>query len=392
MTGSKLRSDIATFGVIALFPMFFIYNFLVSKNLMGLFPVSYMVAATAIFLPALLVANCSKRLSLRPPVIGFYIALIYFSIVALVNFAHRNPEGYQTQMLLWSISAVLLNFLCYMIGKSMNAEFFGKLSVVAVFLFAGMVLLNIGESGILNLRSSATNSAEDVASYQGIARSVCVIYLFACALYLRRSFTFFLIFLTGGVTLFFCGARSEFLFAVASILSAWVLCLRRFSVFLMYALYAIVIIALLFYNFAELIPDSRMVRITDIFNSSSANSRFEKLVFAMSVIADNPVFGSYGSYTALGGIGHYPHNILSAWVNLGLFGFFAYVGVIMLLWVSAINTFFEQRDRFDYSVFLIFLIYITLSLILSKDYSYMILGLVVGLYLNKEEAVKKNMT
>ena len=47
--------------------------------------------------------------------------------------------------------------------------------------------------------------------------------------------------------------------------------------------------------------------------------------YGLSLIADNPLVGAYGMYVHLNGGGSYPHNLLSAWVNLGILGFAFYL-------------------------------------------------------------------
>jgi hypothetical protein len=63
--------------------------------------------------------------------------------------------------------------------------------------------------------------------------------------------------------------------------------------------------------------DNRILELLDLSQSTSANKRHHLTVYAMQTIAAHPILGDYASYKP----GYYSHNVLSAWVDLGLFGF-----------------------------------------------------------------------
>ena len=56
--------------------------------------------------------------------------------------------------------------------------------------------------------------------------------------------------------------------------------------------------------------------------------------FALNSIAADPIFGEYGSYYVLGSAGKYAHNILSAWVDLGILGFSLLVALLARLLIN----------------------------------------------------------
>ena len=52
---------------------------------------------------------------------------------------------------------------------------------------------------------------------------------------------------------------------------------------------------------------------------------------AIESIKSNFFLGDYGSYVSNLGIGMYSHNLLSAWVDLGLFGFVFYILILVYI-------------------------------------------------------------
>jgi len=149
--------------------------------------------------------------------------------------------------------------------------------------------------------------------------------------------------------------------------------------------------------FAEYIPQSRMMELFNIFSSSSGESRIELFSFALAEVFSNlktVILGSYGSYTTIGGVGSYPHNLFSAWINLGIFGFISYLLLILILWIYAVFWYQKISSLTLYKTYIVFLAYLTVALIFSKSYNYLLVGFTVGIcsqifYRLKHENVSK---
>jgi len=118
--------------------------------------------------------------------------------------------------------------------------------------------------------------------------------------------------------------------------------------------------------------------------------------FATLTIQDNPIFGDYGSYVQYGtvkGIGSYAHNVASAWVNLGLLGFILYISAICIALYQVMKIFFSRRYRDVVSTMTyVFSIAIIISLLFSKNYSFMLFGLMVGLTSRFEKMNKRKLS
>jgi hypothetical protein len=123
-----------------------------------------------------------------------------------------------------------------------------------------------------------------------------------------------------------------------------------------------------------------MLEIFDLSNSTSHLARELLFENGLDIISNNLIFGSYGAYTDIDGIGSYPHNLTSAWVNLGILGFILYIVIIANLWIYTIWAFLKKRtSSAEFNVFFLFLVYVSLALYSSKDYSYMLVGFLIGL-------------
>ncbi|MBD1227551.1 O-antigen ligase family protein, partial [Xenorhabdus griffiniae] len=195
----------------------------------------------------------------------------------------------------------------------------------------------------------------------------------------------FIFFILSTLILLLLGARSELLVYVLCIPFFYIINTKKHIQTMLFLL--IPIILFIFSTnlsfIIEIIPESR---ITDLFeNKEKATSiiaRIRLLNNGMNSILDNPILGDYGSYTLLPGqgIGSYIHNILSAWVNLGILGFM--IQVLLLLFL--IKGIFDFKNHpSNISKFYISLAFSTiLMLIFSKQYLYMHLGFCIGLIAN----------
>ncbi len=86
--------------------------------------------------------------------------------------------------------------------------------------------------------------------------------------------------------------------------------------------------------------------------------------FAINTIAANPVLGDYASYPA----GDYAHNVLSAWVDLGLFGFIFLIALLLLPALSLIPRGLSGASTSHECLLAFFLLSVTLFLLLTSHY------------------------
>jgi len=313
----------------------------------------------------------------------FFVIIILSAVTSLLNFVLSNPRGFESELFAWSISGVLFNLICYMLAKSvtLTSQKFIGLMVVTLLIMGAIVFINIGKRGIFYLQLGHSNS-DSVASYQGFGRSLFVVALYTIVLVKIKTIKVIL-FVFSIPVLFLNGARTEFILFLATFT---VLLLKRSKYSNLLTISFTMILILLLVNIDTIIsmlPQSRMVRVFDVFSSASGQSRLQMLSYAWSTIQDNPVFGSYGSYVKFegfgAGIGSYAHNLLSAWVNLGIIGFALYISAIGISIYHASRVFLSRRrGTEESSILLVFVAAVLIALLFSKDYSYMLFGFMVG--------------
>jgi hypothetical protein len=128
------------------------------------------------------------------------------------------------------------------------------------------------------------------------------------------------------------------------------------------------------------LPENRMVQLFDLSENTSWQSRNVLLEQALKTIAESPILGDYGSYAVEGGAGDYAHNILSAWVDLGLPGF-VYLCLILVIPSFALGTLaFGQHRESQYLIALALTLSSFLLLIVAKDFTYLPIAAALGAY------------
>ncbi len=385
----NIQTYLSTIAFFALFPGFFFYHFSIAK---GYFPPVlggyFGLVAAFLFIPLFFI-NIKVFMKKQDLIVAiFFLILGLMFIVSIIQYSLQNTNGYAKEMFVWSISGLLFNLVTFMVAARLNLNLVARLGCWLIFLMFLAVILNIGDRGFFYLKLEAGDVAEYVATYQGFARSIVVTLLIVSAFYFRTSIRFYLLILLGLAALFLNGARSEFAIFFLTIAFMYLIysmtSIKTAISFLLFGFIATFTVV----SVLDFLPDSRMLELFDITNSSSGESRAEMVMFSFELIKNNPLLGEYAGYTELGGIGAYSHNILSAWVNLGLLGFTLYFLMFLLLWRDALLNFLRYKDFDLFKVYLIFLVFVTGSLLASKNHSYMLVGLLLGFYAQYKNFIK----
>ena len=389
---SRWWKGIAAIVFFALFPGFFFYETLAGLDYIppifgGLFG-----WLSVIVFPILLINyiyNIAKyKKSWNAINIIFFLILTYSVIVSIIGFIYGRFALGHREMLVWSLSGVLFNINMYILANSVPLESkkFVKYIYYSLFLMCFIALLNVGDTGSFYLQENSANK-EAIATYQGFARSIAVIALVSIAL--ANGFLMFAVAVFIGVlALFLNGARTEFVcFFVAVI----VLAFARFGILktlsLGTAFMVLVVLGgygLTVTEYEKFVGNNRNLQLFDLGNATSAQARHHLNEFAIRTIFENPILGDYASYLSISkisGIGSYAHNILSAWVNLGIIGFIGYV-VIALLMIFAIVKNWKKIKKGSavWNLMIAFSSFSIVAMIFSATYSYMVFGLAVGFF------------
>jgi len=238
-----------------------------------------------------------------------------------------------------------------------------------VFVFSVDGVFYLGALGI-------AKDADSLATYQGFARSYLMTFMPIIA-HTRSRPLRLVLYAVGAATLFVNTARSEFaalLFAIPIIEFYFS---RNKLLFLGVAVMLGAAVGSHLDDIVASLPDNRILELLDLSQSTSANKRHHLTVYARNTIAAHPLMGDYASYPP----GFYSHNVLSAWVDLGLFGF---VYLLAITIVPAIPMFIKEylagRRRAEF-IHGFALACVTVLLLISSHYfTDMLIGATLGAY------------
>jgi len=315
----------AELGFFLLFPGFFAYQTLLGLGLIRAYLGGYFAAVSLLLLPAMLLTYWRRLHRARhqlPRVDAALLAfLAYFGAMVACHAPSANPAitAHHALALLYLFNLFVIFSTLDCTSRRFRLTQYASLAAMSCVVFAYAVdgafyLAALGEA----------RDPDSVATYQGFSRS----YLLPLAAVLattRQAPLRWGWYALGAATLYVNTARSEFgalLFLVPLIeLHA---ARHRAATAAAFAALALLMPRLLALLLAA-VPGNRTLELLDLSHSSSANMRHQLTLNALRTLGEHPILGDYGSYP----VGLYSHNILSAWVDLGLFGFAALLALLL---------------------------------------------------------------
>lgn len=376
--GSRLERTTLTAAFLALFPGFFFYHFLLGTGQIHAFLGGYFAPVSLAFAFPVFMFYIRQlrqnRSRLLPNELYYGGFLAFICVVAVVNGANgKNPV-----IVIAHLLGALYMANTFIMFKMID---FGHPEVryPAMFCLLGMsaIIFSYSVDGVF--RMDAMGLALDpsaLSTYQGLARSYLVNCLCVVA-YTRNLPLRSVLYVVGATSLFLNTARSEFvalLFAIPFIEFYFAKHKLLFAIVL--ALIAS-LIAMNLDHLLSMIPDNRIMELLDLSHSTSAIARRHLAELAMRTISAYPIFGDYASYAP----GHYAHNIMSAWVDLGIFGFIYLVALLALPTISMlINGYFLREDNGDLILGFSMACAVILLLIKSHFFTDMLVGAMLGAY------------
>jgi hypothetical protein len=375
---SRLERAIPILAFLALFPGFFFYQFLLGTGRIRAFlggyfaPVSLAFTLPIVFLYVRqLVQNRSRLL---PTELCYAMFLAFFFVVVIVNGVNgANPAIISAHVL--GILYMANTFIMFKMIDFAHPE----VRYPAVLCLLGMSAIIFGFSVDGVFRMDAMGLALDpgsLSTYQGLARSYLVNCL--CVVAYTRSLPLrAFLYAIGAGSLFLNTARSEF---VALLFAIPIIEFYFAKHKILFALIVATLAALATMHLDQLlseIPDNRILELLDLSHSTSAIARHHLNHLAVQTISNYPIFGDYASYTP----GHYAHNILSAWVDLGIFGFIYLIALLILPTLSMItNGYFSRNDDGDFVLGFALVSVTMLLLIKSHFFTDMLIGATLGTF------------
>jgi len=374
-----------------LFPGFFIYHTAIGTGSIPDFAGGYFSPACVVLLPLLsflyVRAIYPDRNEYRLCDVFFFGFLVYFSVVVAFNFA----GGANKDVVVRHSSAILQFATCYMVFRTLDASSGGdrRLLIFSMIVMSALVFI-LSTGGTFYLKKDDDFHGDSTATYEGFARSFLVTALFVLPFTKKRFFRYFLYVLSLAV-LYLNGARSEFVsFAVFSVVTETLLSRSRILALLAITVLVAVVLSVILSG-SPVMPENRIFELTHFSDSSSWGLREKFKDAAVNTIAENPIAGDYASY-AIVSPGAYAHNLLSAWVDLGIIGFFCVLMILVVPIVDMIRmaaTIKGVSRRPDY-IFVLGLLLITLIMAMgSKTFTTMFVAIAFGAYASYKAAIKR---
>ncbi len=373
------------FAFLLFFPGFFAYHSLVGLGYLTPFLGGFFRPIAIIFLP-IFVLLFFRRLNDGSIVLNrldcfFVVIFIYSGFVGLINYALGSGLEIEAELLESTISRLTLNLAMYLLARTVDYEShtLKKIIIFSLLIMCGVAFFNIGQRGIFYLAVDVADQ-DSVAGYQSFARSIVVVAIFALAV--TKSIPFFLVLsIISLAGLFVNGARSEL---IGFVVSLFFVVFYKFNIKKsLFGLILLISSLLVLINIvpSEIIEGNRFMELLYEGKSSSVMARSELSDAAIVTIVENPLLGDYGSYALAtgGGVGSYAHNLLSAWVDLGVFGFILYVASFLFMGLAIFNAQTKEKDEDVLLNIVVGLFFFTIPLmLLSKDYGYLLFGLTIG--------------
>lgn len=375
---NKVKLATVYLAFFLLFPGFFFYQTMLGLGFISAFLGGYFaIISLGIFFPLLFfyatdIKNRESYFSTTD--LHFFIFLAYFLLVTIINFL-SGANSLIVQKHILSI-IYLINIFIIFKTISLNERYF-KVIIIAAIMAMSAIIFYYSNNGSFYLATlGISKNPESVATYQGFSRSYLLTFIVAIA-FIKTAITRFTIYGIGAAALFLNGARSEFV-AMLFLIPIIEIYYSKYKISVLISIFLIAaIISLNIGYISSILPDNRILELTNLSQSSSANLRHHLTIQAINTINENPILGDYASYKS----GDYSHNILSAWVDLGLFGF---IFLLFILLRPAFLLFFNGfflRTRSEELLLAFSLVCITLLLVFtSTTFDNMLIGSALGAY------------
>ena len=306
-------------------------------------------------------------------------------LIFIILFSTHVGIGYYNQVnldIIESLGAAALRFFCLFvicIYMPIESSEFGRVNFIAFLLTSGFLCLFyiFGGNDFIIFDLSADFDIDNELNYQGVALAYLLIAIFGITYVKQTTFRLFC-WMISFCVLFLIDARSEFLAALIIFFGIEFIFARNKIKNSFHSIILLFITGLLFlivyaygYDFKS---SGRMEGLLHISNDESMLARSYLLDMGFKTIQENFIFGDFASYPP----GQYIHNILSAWVDLGLIGFLLLVVIFMIIVAVIINS----KNKEKRSIVWMLCISCIVLMLFVKAYFYILLPIVIGMFLN----------
>ncbi len=328
----------------------------------------------------------------RTTIDNFYSFIVSLFFLFIFSWSTLNylvvPNSYIVTSYIQVITTILIMFMLY--TSALYNNFHRVKIYVYFFIFLFFYFLHyiyINNSFSFKLQNLSTFDQDDLATYQGLARSVALSGVFILP-FIKNKWYFVILSYISVFSVFLLGARSELIFLIISIFILVLLnsvfnykkvALINILCFLIAPLVFFFIFNEFFYNL-----DNRNLQLLNIENSSSFQGREYFKNLALHQVYNSPILGEFGGHVyATGSSGGYAHNFISAWVNFGIVGLLFYFYILIYPIFKALKSIFFDKIFNEYLALICALGIPTLVLIiLSKPFFWPVPALLWGVYAN----------
>jgi len=378
---NKGKITTVNLAFLLLFPGFFFYQALIGLGIIRAFLGGYFSAVAIIFalpLAFLYLKNSKRNKSYYFPEIEFYyfIFLAYFLFTIAINYIFgANKSIVQNHVL--SIIYLFSVFVIFKIADFSERQL--HLMAMLSLVIMTLIIYSFSVNGSFYLRPlGESKDMESLSTYQGFARSY--LFTFMVIIPFTRMFALrVLIYAVAASALYLNSARTEFI-AMLLIVPMVEIYYAKHKLWMTFVF--LLIAGGIFLNVqyvSEHLPENRILELAEISQSSSAQLRHALTTQALHTIYSHPLVGDYGSYAP----GLYAHNILSAWVDLGLLGFLYLILIIGWPLSRLVITGFFLKKRSAEFLLACSLLFVTLFFLATSHYfNDMFIGAALGAYAN----------
>ena len=332
LAANQAHRRLAHVAFLLLFPGFFFYQTLLGLGKIGAFLGGYFSEIIVVLILPLLFSYAIKfkRQGLNSKVdLYFAIFLAYFLLIIGINFF----AGANLTTILNHLRTIGYFVVLFIVFKTINLDdqLFRSTLVMSLVAMAAIIFSFSVDGTFYLAPQNLTRDSDSVATYQGFSRSYFIT-LAVVVSFIKLPWQRAIIYCVAVPALYVNGARSEFV-ALLFMLPIIEICRSQRKLRTLGVIIAILaIVAINFEFIISTLPTNRMLELLDLSQSTSANARQELKLYAINTILAHPVLGEYASYPP----GDYAHNVLSAWVDLGLFGFVFLLSLLLLPALSLI--------------------------------------------------------
>jgi hypothetical protein len=378
------HSSFAYIAFLALFPGYFFYHTALGIGWINAFLGGYFSWIALGLLPFIALVYAGKLMedpTFFTSMDGFFgVYLLYFIVIVGFNYAHHADIDVIQEHLM-AIYQFAVIFLVFKMAD-FEARTLRWITLITLLAMAG-IIFHLSSDGWFYLKQETSiRDSESLSSYQGFARSFFVTALVAIA-FTRSTLLRLFLYAVCVPALFLNSARSELLSLGIMALVVELVYSRHKLVALVLALPVLASLTFFIEQLKILFPQNRTIYLLDLSNDSSWQARESLFADGLRSIGEHPFLGDYGSYAAYGGAGTYVHNIMSAWVDLGLIGFLTLAGMLLIPLYLLIREISAQstHERSGEFVLAFSLLFVTALLMLTaKNFTDPLIAAALGRY------------